>query len=112
MTKFAVLALLCLAVAATAAVTISVSPASAARPQYNYIWPASEKWAFIDHWSNWATGKGYRWPNLYADCLQKSASSFWPSYVSMMRPGANYQAWLNSPSVAHCILVDGKKIWE
>src|SRR4029077_16607900 len=54
MPRFAVLALLCLALGASF-IGASASSASAARPQYNYIWPASERWAFIDHWSNWAT---------------------------------------------------------
>jgi hypothetical protein len=111
MSRFAVLALLCLALGASF-IGASASPASAARPQYNYIWPASEKWAFIDHWSNWATLRGYEYPNLYADCLQKSASVFWPSYASMMRAGANYRAWLNSPSMTHCIVAYGQKWYD
>ena len=105
MIRLVVLALLCLGVA-TSAVATSASPASAASTGYR--WSSDEKWAFVDSWADWATLKGYRYPNLYADCLQKSAAVMYPSYTAFMRD-ASSPRWSKSTAVMHCILVDGQK---
>jgi hypothetical protein len=102
MKRFVVLALLCL--------TACVSVTAGAQARSSYAWPSSEKYAFEDHWSTWATNEGYRYPYLYADCLYKASAAMAPTYSAYFKIPTN--RWIKSPGVSHCIAVYAVKWWD
>jgi hypothetical protein len=100
-------------VLAVLACTIAfAASASAASSTSSYTWPSSEKWAFIDDWAD-NLDYGYRWPNLYAGCLQKAAAKMYPSYAAMIRANdASFNRYVKSAAVGHCMAVYGDKYWD
>lgn len=99
----AVLALLACTVAFAATATAASS---------SYRWKTDEKWAFIDDYAD-SFEYEYRYPNLYADCLQKAATKMYPSYAAMIRASsASFNRYLKSAAVGHCIVVYGDRYWD
>lgn len=77
-----------------------------------YTWKPSEKWAFIDnHVEDFEIT--YKWPNLYAECLQKSAAKSFRSYPAYLNaPDRAFMRWARSDATMHCMLVYGKKWYD
>jgi hypothetical protein len=101
-------------VTAIAALALTLSNvASASMTRTSYSWPSSEKWAFIDAYVDEIQFDGYKYPNLLADCVQKTAAKSFRSYNAwVMASDRAFDRWTRSAPVAHCALVYGDKYFD
>ena len=108
--KFVRITVMLAVLASTAAI---FAASASAQPAAGYRWPTDEKWAFIGDYTDSIEYDGYRYPNLYAECLQKAAAKMFRSYSAWVNaPDRVFGRWVKSPAVGHCMLVYGKKYWD
>src|SRR5262245_15553893 len=94
-------------------VVLMGSVASSAQAKPPFKWSSMDVYTFINYWSDWAETRGYRWPALYAACLQTSAARVYRSYYRYISDnGPNSSRWITLPRTGYCISNYGQKWWE
>jgi len=90
---------------------LMISATASAKSSFN--WNADDKFAMVDDWSKMNREDGYRYPTLYADCLQKATAKVFPTYQAFIfAKEAVAGRFLRSVPVRNCIIRYGQKYGE
>jgi hypothetical protein len=89
----------------TLALVIAFATTSTASAGTTYRWSSTDRWAFIDVWAKFGKKQGYTYPYLFADCFQKVAARYYPSYVAEVRSPSH--VWISSAAATRCTLLYG-----